>query len=91
MANTIAKCFGIGATKTSKEAHRCGSNAAHAEAATWRTFATAHVLANGSGYVEIKRDGVVLHRFDFGAEPAEPVTPTVPATDTADAEVNAAK
>jgi len=33
---------------------------AEAEANTWHTFAKVRVYADGSGYVSVKRDGVVL-------------------------------
>lgn len=67
MAATIAKCRGFD-THRIKEEHRLGSTAAEAEANTWRTFTTCYVRKDGSGYVGVMRDGVVLHRFDFGPE-----------------------
>jgi len=67
MAATIAKAIGYDSTRT-KETHRLGSCAAEVEAATWRTFARAYVNRDGSGYVEVRRDGVRLSRYDFGAE-----------------------
>lgn len=47
---------------------RLGHGEMIARADTWRTFATAHVFSDGSGYIEVKRDGTELHRFDFGPE-----------------------
>lgn len=67
MANTIAKAIGYDSARV-KETHRLGSVAASAEAATWRTFAHVYVRASGSGYVTVIRDGVTIHRFEFGKE-----------------------
>ena len=67
MAATIAKATGYDNTRT-KETHRLGHRSAKAEANTWRTFCTSFVAADGSGYVEVTRDGKTLHRFDFGQE-----------------------
>lgn len=69
MAATIATAYGIDRSRT-KEAHRLGSQAARCQAATWRTFADVSVNADGSGSVEVKRDGVVIHSFEFGPEEA---------------------
>lgn len=79
MANTIARCTGIDGTGRTKEASRLGSRSASGEANTWKTFTKCFINSDGSGYVEVKRDGNVLHRFDFGSE-NEPEPP-------ADAEV----
>ena len=67
MAKTIAKCCGHDSSRT-KEAHRLGSKCASAEANTWRTFTSCHVNADGSGTVQVKRDGKIIHLFDFGPE-----------------------
>ena len=67
MANTIAEAIGYDNTRR-KETHRLGSRAAEVRAATWKTFATAVVNADGSGYVEVRRDGKTLHRFEFEPE-----------------------
>lgn len=67
MANTIATATGHDRSRV-KETHRLGSESAVVEAATWRTFATARVNKDGSGYVTVKRDGKVLHYFEFGPE-----------------------
>lgn len=67
MAATIARATGYDSSRV-KETHRLGSRAAEATAATWRTFATVTVYADGSGTVEIKRDGERLHAFAFGSE-----------------------
>ena len=67
MANTIAEATGYDNSRA-KETHRLGSEASKSMAATWRTFATAYVDKSGSGYVEVKRDGKVIHLFGFGPE-----------------------
>lgn len=67
MAATIAKAIGGDSSRT-KETHRLGSRYSRAEANTWRTFTTAFVAADGSGYVAVSRDGYEIHRFDFDAE-----------------------
>lgn len=67
MANTIARCVGQDRTRT-KEATRMGSECASGAASTWRTFTTCTVWADGHGYVEVRRDQVVIHRFEFEAE-----------------------
>jgi hypothetical protein len=67
MAATIAVCTGEDRTRT-KEAHRLGSRSATGRANTWRTFATAHVRHDGSGYIEIRRDDMTVHYFEFGPE-----------------------
>jgi hypothetical protein len=70
MANTIARAWGYDSSRV-KEAHRLGSKAAKAEAATWKTHAIAYVNADGSGYVEVSRVGRALFRYDFTAEDAD--------------------
>ncbi len=71
MAATIARAQGF--TKDGiPMAHavtRLGGGAAKANADTWRTFVTAYVRADGSGSVEVMRDGKLLHTFGFDAEP----------------------
>jgi hypothetical protein len=67
MANTIARCIGKDRVRV-KEAHRLGSESSRGEANTWRTFATCEVSADGSGYVRVQRDNIILHQFEFGPE-----------------------
>ncbi len=70
MAATIARAQGFqknGSAKNS-EATRLGHGYSVAKAATWRTFAEVTVWADGRVEVEVKRDGVLLTRFDAGAE-----------------------
>lgn len=67
MAATIAKATGFDSSRR-KETHRLGSLSALAEANTWRTFTRAYIARDGSGYVEVTRDGNTLVRFDFGPE-----------------------
>ena len=68
MAATIAIAIGYDVSGRVKETSRLGSARAHAEANTWRTFTTAAIRADGSGYVTVRRDGVTLERFEFGPE-----------------------
>lgn len=70
MAATYALAVGTDRTRT-KETHRVGSQSALGEARTWHTTATAFVRADGSGYVEVYRDGKRLHGFTFDAEDAD--------------------
>jgi len=67
MANTIAQAWGEDRSRV-KETHRLGSESATVCAATWSTFARAHVNRDGSGWVTVKRYGVVLTEFSFGPE-----------------------
>ena len=67
MANCIAKATGLDRTRN-KHTHRLGSEGAVAEASTWRTFTTALVNKDGSGYVAVARDGKVIHHFNFEME-----------------------
>lgn len=70
MANTIA--YAVGFQKTGErqngQASRLGHGAAMANANTWRTFTTCYVTKDGSGYVEVSRDGRTMHHFSFGPE-----------------------
>ncbi len=67
MAQCIAKCIGSDQSRD-KPAHKLGSVSARGEANTWSTFATAFVKKDGSGYIEVTRDGKKMHRFEFPAE-----------------------
>ena len=71
MAATMSKARGIrkDGYPQSRLATRLGHGAAEGEANTWRTFTLCHVNKDGSGFVEVKRDGKVMHRFEFGPEP----------------------
>ena len=67
MATTIATAWGYDSTRV-KEAHRLGSQSAGVQAATRRTFVSAHVNRDGSYSVTVKRDGKVLGMLDGGPE-----------------------
>lgn len=70
MAATIARARGFtkdGRALTS-EATRLGYGSARAEANTYRTFTSTYIRSDGSGRVEVCRDGAVIHRFEFGPE-----------------------
>lgn len=69
MAATIAKAAGYDNNgKRSKETTRLGHASAEAQANTWHTFTTAFVNKDGSGYLEMKRNGQPTQRIDFGPE-----------------------
>jgi len=70
MAATIAKATGRDTSRV-KETRRLGSVSSYVEANTWRTFTSAFVHRDGSGYVEVTRDGKTLCRFNFGPEAKE--------------------
>lgn len=67
MANTIAKATGIDSTRR-KHVTRLGSVSAEVEAATWRTFVRAEVRKDGSLFIEVERDGIIVNRYELGAE-----------------------
>ena len=67
MAATIARAIGRDSNRE-KQVHRLGSVDASGYADTWRTFATCHIRKDGSGYVEVQRDGQTLHNWTFGPE-----------------------
>ena len=67
MANCIAKATGIDKSRD-KYTHRLGSIGAQVQAATWKTYATAYISKDGSGYVQVIRDGETIHEFHFPAE-----------------------
>lgn len=70
MANTIARAKGFTKAGEQKaaEATRIGAGAAQAEAATWRTFATAMVWADGRVEILVRRDGKIIHQWETGKE-----------------------
>ena len=70
MANTRAVIVTYDKNREKSES-RLGSEAAWAQAATWHTFANAYVEKDGSGYIQIRRDGEIIHRFEFGPENGE--------------------
>jgi hypothetical protein len=70
MAATIAEAWGYDKERV-KETHRLGSRGAKARAATYRTFATVHVNADGSGGVIVVRDNIMVHQYEFGPEGKE--------------------
>ena len=51
-----------------KTVSRLGSEQSWARAATGHTTAVASVEKDGSGYVQVVRDGTIIHRFNFGPE-----------------------
>ena len=70
MAATRAYAVGFNkqGERQNVQVSRLGHGAAMANANTWRTFATAYIWADGSGYVEVARDRKTLHHFSFDAE-----------------------
>ena len=67
MAKTIAIARGYDKERV-KEVHRLGSREAEVEANTWRTFVRTFVRADGSGAVQVIRDKVLVHYFEFEKE-----------------------
>lgn len=67
MAATIAIATGYDNVRQ-KETHRLGCRSAQAQANTWRTFTTAYVNSDGSGYVLVQRGGKTIHTYSFGPE-----------------------
>ena len=67
MAATMAICKGFDKSRV-KEDHRLGHAASEGQANTWRTFTTCHVNKDGSGFIQVRRDDVTIHYFEFGAE-----------------------
>ena len=70
MAATIARAQGFQKDGRAQQAQRTalGNGEALAQANTWRTFTVCSVNADGSGYIEVTRDGERLHFFAFGSE-----------------------
>jgi hypothetical protein len=71
MAATMAICIGEDSSRV-KQDHRLGSRMATGKAQTWRTFAVCTVMADGSGYVQVSQNGVLLGRITFGPEDQPP-------------------
>src|SRR3990167_5307887 len=62
MAKTIAIARGSDKSRC-KETWRLGSVSAESQANAWRTFTTCQVNADGSGFVQVRRDDLTLHYF----------------------------
>jgi hypothetical protein len=67
MAACYAEAEGRDTTRV-KTVHRLGSRQAVGRAQTWRTFAVVTVYADGSTFVEVKRDGEVIHQWQCQRE-----------------------
>ena len=67
MAATYAEAIGVDSSRT-KTTHRFGSKRAIGKAQTFRTFAEVVVEKDGSVYVSVKRDGILLHEWSCGPE-----------------------
>jgi hypothetical protein len=50
------------------QAQRLARRRVDVQAATWHTFVDATVLADGSGSLEVRQGGQVVHRFVWGPE-----------------------
>ena len=70
MAATIAYATGFkrDGYQQASRASRLGHGSVMACANTWHTKTTAYVKADGSGYVEVVRDGKTIHTFPFSKE-----------------------
>jgi hypothetical protein len=77
MAKTIARAWGHDSSRV-KETHRLGSVQAETLAATYRTFAHAHVRADGAVYIQVTRDGKEIHAWECEAEPSPEPSDTIP-------------
>jgi len=67
MAATIAEATGHDRQRA-KYTHRLGSESAEVCAATYHTFVRACVTKDGSGWVEVKQNGNIIHSFRIEAE-----------------------
>ena len=67
MANCYGMAQGVDKNRTRKVTF-LGSEGVEACATTRHTFVTVEVQKDGSGHVEVERDGLVLHEFAFGPE-----------------------
>ena len=70
MAATIARAQGFHKNGRAQNAQitRLGHGEAFASANTWQTFANVLVRANGSGEIEVRQNGKLLHAITFGPE-----------------------
>ena len=68
MAATMAIATTVEKSGRTKETHRLGSAWAMGQANTWHTFTECIVDRDGSGHLQVKRNGTILHRFEFGPE-----------------------
>ncbi len=67
MAKTIAIAKGFDASRI-KETHRLGAKMSEGQANTYRTFSTVRMNADGSGFVQVRRDDKTLFYQEFGPE-----------------------
>lgn len=70
MAATRARAIGHDSSR-SKETSRLGAHSAEGHADTWKTFTECYVHQDGSGHLDVRREGVTL-RIMFGPE-SEPL------------------
>ena len=50
------------------ETHRVAHRRIDVQAATWRTFADVSVFPDGSGWVEVRQNETLVHRYQWGPE-----------------------
>lgn len=67
MAATRAVVYGYDKSRT-KERSTLGSEGVRTSAATWKTFVIAELYKDGSGYVNVKQNGVLILEFDIHKE-----------------------
>ena len=65
MAALIGK---INADDGRSQVQRLARRRVDVQAATWHTFVDATMLADGSGSLEVRQGGQVVHRFAWGPE-----------------------
>lgn len=68
MAATMAIARTVEKSGREKQTHRLGSYRAEGQANTYNTFTSVVVHADGHGWVEVKRNGDLIHSYEFGPE-----------------------
>ena len=64
MANCIAIATGYDKGRA-KTVHRLGSDDAIVDANTWQTFVHASVRKDGTVYLRVTRNGIILHEWSY--------------------------
>lgn len=64
----MAECMGVLTNEKNKASSRLGRKFIRAEANTWKTFASAVIFADGSGFVKVMRGNEILGLCKFEKE-----------------------